>query len=90
MINFNEMNQKASAIIQAYESVCELLESNPDNKAAVEVPINEAYVLIGIRGGATFLIMSADGTEQIDFIPDDDWEPGDIVGAYLNLYFGEE
>ena len=35
-------------------------------------------------------IMSADGTEQIDFIPDDDWEPGDIVGAYLNLYFGEE
>lgn len=89
-MNFSEMNQKASAIIQAYESAHDLLESNPDNQAAVEVPIDEAYVLIGIRGGATYIIMSVDGSEQLDFIPDDDWEPGDIVGAYLNLYFGEE
>lgn len=90
MINFNEMTIKAASIIAAYENVCELLESDPDNKAAVEVPIDEAYVLIGIRDGATFIIMSNDGSEQIDFIPDDDWTPGDLIGAYIDLYFGEE
>lgn len=87
MINFDEMQNKAMAIIAAYETVQTGLEADEEKKAAIEAPIDENYTLIGVRGGETFIIQSADGTEQMDFIPDDEWEPGDIVGAYLSLYF---
>lgn len=89
MINFEEMRNKVDAVVKAMEKVETALGFDDDKTAAVEVPIDETFSLVAVRGGEAWFIM--EGKEiRYDFIPDDDWTYGDIVGAYVDLYFERE
>ena len=85
-MNFDELRNKVDMIISAYEKVEAALGFNDDKAVAVEAQIDETYSLVAVRGGEAMFIMSGDGI-VLDYIPDDDWTPGDIVGGYLDLYF---
>lgn len=85
MNKFEEMGFRALLIVKAYETV----ENDLATENAVEssCPIDDEYILIGIRGGKIYVIQKRDGSERADFIPEEDGsEAGDIIGYYVNLY----
>ena len=88
MINFEDMRTKVDAIIEAYSKVEDLMGRDDSKAAAVEVPIDETYSLVAVRGGEAMFIV--DGTNRdhivLDYLPDDEWTPGDVIGGYLDLY----
>lgn len=86
-MNFDELRTKAEAVIKAYEQIEELLGQNDDKAAAIEVQIDETYSLVAVRGGAAMFILEGDNI-VLDYIPDDDWTPGDIIGGFIDLYMG--
>ena len=84
MTKFEEMSFRAALAVKAYEAVENGLAA--DDVAASSCPIDDEYILIGVRGGETYIIQKLDGSEQADFIPEDEWGVGDLVGYYVNLY----
>ena len=89
MINFDEMSNKIDLIVKAMKTIETALGFDDDKCVAVEAPIDETYSLIAVRGGEAWFIM--EGQEiRYDFIPDDEWTYGDIIGAYVDLYFERE
>ncbi len=84
-MNFDEIRAKAEAVIKACEQIEELLGQNDDKAAAIEVRIDETYSLVAVRGGAAMFIMEDDNI-VLDYIPDDDWTLGDIIGGFVDLY----
>ena len=88
MINFEDVRAKVDAIVEAYSKVEDLMGRDDSKAAAVEVPIDETYSLVAVRGGEAMFIVDGANRDHIvlDYIPDDEWTPGDIIGGYLDLY----
>ena len=88
MINFEDVRTKVDAIIEAYSKVEDLMGRDDSKAAAVEVPIDETYSLVAVRGGEAMFIVDGENRDHIvlDYIPDDEWTPGDVIGGYLDLY----
>jgi hypothetical protein len=40
-----------------------------------------------VRGGAAMFILEGDNI-VLDYIPDDEWTPGDVIGGFIDLYMG--
>lgn len=85
MKDFSMIREKLDAIVKAMEKTAELTGNDDSKTVAFEVPIDEVYSLVTVRGGDTVLIMSGDDV-VLDFIPDDEFTTGDIIGGYLSLY----
>ena len=85
MKDFSKIREKMDAIVTAMEKTAELSDRDDSKTVAFEVPIDEEYSLVTVRGGDTVLIMSGD-VVVLDFIPDDEFTIGDIIGGYLSLY----
>ena len=88
MIDFEDMRVKTNAIVDALKNIAELLGHNDDKTVAFEVPIDETYSLVAVRGGEVVLIVDGDDV-VMDYVPDDEWLVGDVVSGYLDLYFTE-
>lgn len=88
MIDFEDMRAKTNAIVDALKNIAELLGHNDDKTVAFEVPIDETYSLVAVRGGEVVLIVDGDDV-VMDYVPDDEWLVGDVVSGYLDLYFTE-
>ena len=86
MNNFDEVRTKVNNIVEALEQIAMLLGRDDDKAAAFEVRIDESYSLVAVRGGDVLCIMEGD-LVVMDYVPDDEWTIGDIVGGYLDLYF---
>lgn len=86
-MNFDEVRTKAEAVIRACEQIEELLGKNDDKAAAIEVQIDETYSLVAVRGGAAMFVLEGNNI-VLDYIPDDDWTLGDIIGGFIDLYMG--
>ena len=84
--NFEDLRTKVNQIVEALEQIAMLLGHNDDKAAAFEVPIDETYSLVAVRGGDVLCIVEGDNV-VMDYVPDDEWTIGDIVGGYLDLYF---
>ena len=91
LLDFEEIRNKADAIIEAYSKVEDLLARDDSKTVAVEVPIDETYNLVAVRGGEAMFIVDGVNHDHIvlDYIPDDEWTPGDVIGGYLDLYLVE-
>ena len=85
MKDVSMIREKMDSIVTAMEKTAELSDRDDSKVVAFEVPIDEVYSLVTVRGGDTVLIMSGDDV-VLDFIPDDEFTSGDIIGGYLSLY----
>lgn len=85
MNNIEIIREKADAVISAVEKIQNLLGLDDDKAAAVETVVDERYSLIAVRGGQAWFVMEGDEV-ILDFIPDDDFNEGDIIGGFISLY----
>lgn len=90
MLKINEVNEKVLAITSAYERVCKKLEGNDTHDiVCAETNIDKLYKFVMWDGSQICAICRADnGIETYLFdSEEDDWTIGDLIGAYLDLYF---
>lgn len=84
--NFEDVRARVNIIVEALEQIAMLLGRDDNKAAAFEVQIDENYNLVAVRGGDVLCIVEGDNV-VMDYVPDDEWTIGDIVGGYLDLYF---
>lgn len=85
-MNFDEFREKINNIVSALEQIMMLLVRDDDKAAAFEVQIDETYSLVAVRGGDVLCIVEGDNV-VMDYVPDDEFTIGDIIGGYMDLYF---
>lgn len=85
-MNFDDFREKINNIVSALEQIMMLLVRDDDKTAAFEVQIDETYSLVAVRGGDVLCIVEGDNV-VMDYVPDDEFTIGDIIGGYMDLYF---
>ena len=85
-MNFDDFREKINNIVSALEQIMMILGRDDDKAAAFEVQIDETYSLVAVRGGDVLCIVEGNNV-VMDYVPDDEFTIGDIIGGYMDLYF---